>query len=636
MAKLEEIEKQLYEKDKEAQENLARRTKWHIFFPRARSRTPTIWIPEHAPAPKSGLPLLRRSLAYFFGGTFLVLILLAGVFVFFYLRAQGREARIEIQSKETMESGSIVTISVVYKNISHTTLRDGEVVLTLPPGSFIRDQGNDIASPPRISKKVNDLGPGEQGIIEISVRLFGQEHQDAAIQAIYYYRPENLRAKFSARGQKSITVIKVPLALSWDMPETLSRGQDVDINIHYILDSTLPFYNMALRMKYPSGFTLVSAEPKMIMNENIWDIGTIRPEQEGIITLHGTISGEEGERKAFHASIGTYNAATKEWKTFGESSKEIAIAIRPLSIEGSLGFNQERQGVVKPGSELKFTLRYRNNTKTIVKNITVKALFEGSALDLLRLNPDNDGVVDSATGAVVWGPGNVVRLRELSPDERGELELKIFIKDPPPITSEQDKNLTVAMHSFISAASIPDELKGIDLTSDDRIEFKLTSKVIFSGKILHRSSPLANSGPFPPQVGQKTTYTIVWEVKNFTNDIINSEVVAALPPNVDWENITQTDRGTTLAYDKASSEVRWRLGTIPAGTGVLSPTLMGAFQVSLTPALIDRGSIMRLINASRLIGIDSFTKTSVEENIAFMTTELPFDPTAKFGDGTIR
>lgn len=633
MGKLEEVEKQLYGKEKEAADNIERRTKWRMLFSPSPSRTPHIWAPEHTPFDNQETPWVRHPWRYFFGGIFLILTVLAAIFIFFYLRAQGQEARIEIQGSSTSQSGSVITFSLVYKNISHTILHDGEIVITLPHGSIVRDQGNDGEAPPRISKPVDDLKPGDQGVIEINTRLFGQEREDQKIQVIYYYRPENLRARFSARAEKSVRIVKVPLALSWEVPETLSRGQDTNIKVHYVLEGTLSFQDMALRMEYPSGFTFTSSEPKPTVGDGIWNIGTLEPGREGIIAIHGVIAGEEGEVKAFRSSIGAFNASTKQLRMFSQSSKEITIAVTPLSVQGFLG--NLREGVVKSGAVLNFAIRYRNNTNVVLKNITVKALLIGSILDPLTLSLANDGVIDSQTGAAVWGPGNVVQLRELQPNETGELALVIHIKDPPPVISQKDKNLTVVMRSSISVASIPDELKGTKLTSEDTIEFKVASKFIFSGKSLHGSSPILNSGPFPPQVGQKTSYAMLWEVKNFTNDIANAEVVTTLPPNVTWENATKTD-GTLVTYDSASGEVRWRIGTIPAGTGVLSPTLTAAFQVAIIPAETDRGHAMRLINPSRLTGTDSFANIPVNQEIDVLTTELPFDTSAKFGDGAVR
>lgn len=635
MTRIEEVEKKLYGKEKEYEEELERRGKWRVFFPRSPRRLPSSWTGQQPPThvPEKNI-IMRHPGRYFLGAAALLLILLGGVFVFLYLRTKGQEARIEIQSSDTTESGAIITIPVVYRNDSHTTLTEGEIAITLPADALLREQGQDIKPPPRVTKKIEDLKPGEQGVTEISVRLFGQERQDQLIDATYLYRPQNLGARFSAHATKTIRISHVPLSLSWDVPETLSRGQKVDIKVHYILSSNLSFENMALQMEYPSGFEFISADPKPTTDTNVWSIGTLQPEQEGIITIHGKMSGEEGEVKAFRGGLGSFNPSTKEWRPYSESSREIKIAVTPVSIQAFLGEHQ-REGVINPGQTLEFTYTYHNNTSATLKNVTVKAFFEGSVLDRRTFISRDGGAIDFDTGAAVWGPGNVAKLREILPGEGGELYLSVHLKDPPPIVNEKDKNFTVGVRSTIDVASISEELQGTQLHTEDHIEFKVSSKVMFSGKTLYGSSPIPNTGPLPPKVGEKTTYTVLWEVKNFSNDMENAEVTTALPSNVKWENVMVTD-GVPITFDSASNQIRWHIGRIPAGTGVLTPTLRGAFQVSVTPAEADRGNAVTLTTESMFSGIDSFTGEAIEQKIKSLNTALQFDPTAKNSDWVVQ
>ena len=110
---------------------------------------------------------------------------------------------------------------------------------------------------------------------------------------------------------------------------------------------------------------------------------------------------------------------------------------------------------------------------------------------------------------------------------------------------------------------------------------------------------------------------------------------ATLPANVTWEGVTYPN-GALITYNSASSQVTWDVGTIPAGTGVLTPTLTGAFQVSITPAEVERGKSIKLVNGSQFTGMDSFVNNSVDFKIDAMNTDVKSDPTAKFGDGAVR
>jgi hypothetical protein len=81
-----------------------------------------------------------------------------------------------------------------------------------------------------------------------------------------------------------------------------------------------------------------------------------------------------------------------------------------------------------------------------------------------------------------------------------------------------------------------------------------------------------------------------------------------------------------LGFDPNSSEIRWRIGEVKAGTGVVTPALIGAFQISLIPAESDVNAIIPLVREARLIARDTFTGDLIEERIEVLNTELRDDP----------
>mgnify|MGYP001585679991 CR=1 FL=1 len=86
MPKLEDIERELYGKEKEAAEDIERRIKWRMFFSPSRSRVSTIWTPEHNSAGDGEHPWIRHPWRYFFGGTFDYLNFVTGRKPIFHLR----------------------------------------------------------------------------------------------------------------------------------------------------------------------------------------------------------------------------------------------------------------------------------------------------------------------------------------------------------------------------------------------------------------------------------------------------------------------------------------------------------------------------------------------------------------------
>ncbi|MBI2056593.1 MAG: hypothetical protein HYT37_04450 [Candidatus Sungbacteria bacterium] len=630
MSKLENLEKNLYDKKEDAE--LVKRGEHHEFSRDQEEQSPPRqWGEESTPPQASREAIISRKtlIKYIVAGFIVLFVAMGSLALFLYLGSGGQEARIAIFGRSPIESGEIVTIPITLKNASKSPLREAEVSVVFPESSLLIEDGAEREVPPRYAKKLDDFAPGEERTLQIKTRMFGYEGEEKKIEVVLLYRPENLGARFSAKASQVFVVGRVPLALAWDMPKLLSSGQEVLINLRYTSSAKAEFGNMSLRMNYPPGFKFVSSSPQPDTGEDIWKIGTFEPGEEGEIHIRGSVSGEEGEVKPFRAELGVYNELTKEWKPYNESVSEAAIAVSPLAVQGM--YDESRDKIVEPGSQLSFTVRYKNNTLYTIKNVSLRASLEETpqtskerVLEFASLQIDKNGVFDGTTHAIVWGPGSTPELREVKPGAEGIFAFRVKTKERPVIRNVADSNITLALKSKIEAAGVPKELAGTRVSAEDSVFFKVNTKVLFTGRSLYRASPIPNNGPLPPKVGSKTTYTIAWEVKDFTNTVENAEIRATLPPNIKWENkISPSD--ARITFDPASSDVRWRIGTLKAGTGILTPTMVGAFQVSLTPAEADVGDSLVLVSESKFTGTDSFTESTVEEKMSRFTTELRED-----------
>lgn len=627
MSKLEELEEELYAKggEKGIEERIKRRT----IFPGTLRKPKTFWQ-EKLTQPVIEKKLRRRFFHIFLAVVLLLLITGGAFFIFFYLGTKGNEAKISIQGTDRITGGDTVNIPIVVKNKSSVSLQGVELAILLPEGAIVSEEGREFPAPPRISKKLEDLRGGEERVIQITARMFGMEGEGKKVEAVLLYRPENLRVRFSVRESKVFTVGQVPFSISWELPETLRRGQEIEAKIRYASQSNHAFEGLSLLVEYPDGFTFKSADPKPEVGEAVWKLGAFGPGEEREIIIRGVVIGQEGSVKLFKAGVGIFNTLTKEWKAYVESRGEAKIAVTPLAVDAFL--HGSKIGTIVPGDELDFSVRYKNNSDFTLKNISIRAFLSGeSLLDFTSLAIGNGGVFDSANGAIVWGPGGTEILREAPAGKSGELSFRIKTRSRPVVRGTADKNLLVRLHSTIEAVGIPKEFSGTDLKSDETLDFKVKSKIIFAGRSLYKSSPIINSGPLPPRVGEKTTYTAVWEIRNFTNDLDGVEVRASLPPNVSWENVI-SPKDARIIFNSASGEVRWNIGTIKAGTGILTPALLGAFQISITPAVPDAGNELLLIKDSRLTAKDTFIGEDVEIGVESLSTELREDSLTSVND----
>ena len=621
MAKLEELEEELYRE--EGKEELEKRRQKKIFLSLPSSRLPHAWSGDNAGEPSPRMAIMRGRAAKILLGIFLTLVVTGGaLFVFLYFGSRPQEVSLRIESREEIESGETLTISIPYKNISRTPLREVELTIILPPGTRIKEGGTEYEAPLRITKSISDLAPGEERLEELTVRMFGKEKEEGRVDAELGYRPENVGARFTAAASKMFRIVRVPLGITWEIPDTLAQGQDVDLLVRYSSNSRDTFSDLALRIDFPLGFTFKDASPKQ-SDDGIWNIGDLRAGGSGVVTIRGAVTGDEGEIKTFRSGIGVYHYDSKSWTPYYDSFTETKIAVTPLFVRGQLERSQET--AVSPGDQLRFSIHYQNNTLFPLKDVSVRTKIEGTILELPTMTIGQGGVFDFPTRSIVWGPANFERLREVPPGGSGDLSFSLLTKETPPVKSAADRELVIRLTSHIEASGIPQELVGTDLTHDDSAEFKVNSKVIFDGKALYTFSALRNSGPVPPKVGQKTTYAVLWEIRNFTNDLTNAEVRATLPPNVKWENVfVPTD--APISYSESSGEVRWKIGKIEAGRGVLNPARTVAFRVAVVPSEVDVGNVMTLINQATLSAEDRFTGSAVEKTLPAFITHTPDDP----------
>lgn len=641
MSRLEDVEKDLYGQN---DAKLNKRMRRSFVLPEMRDAPPNSWESQ----PQSDVPepfMSKRMLKIFVTSLAVVVLVTTGAFLYFYLTNKGQEAAITIQGRDRIDSGEIVSIPFSFKNISRSALQNVNFTIIFPDGTHIIEDGVEKAAPPRLIKKFDDLAPGQEQSFEVSARLFGKENEEKKVDTTLSYQPEGLRANFSTNSSKIFTIGHVPLAISWESPDTVSPNQDVQIRVHYISSSQLTFNNLSLKLDYPPGFSFGSADPKPDVGNTIWKIGDMSPNREGFITIKGTLGGDAGSVKDFKSTLGVFDDQTQAFSVYSESTQELKIATNPLSVQISVDGTREK--LISAGDNLNITLHYKNNSAEALKNITIHTFLEGGSgesgdqifapdsgnnlIELNSLSINSGGVYDHSSKSIIWSSGNLPDLQEIQPGGEGDIIFSIHVLDNFPVLSSKDKSLILRIRASIDAGDIPQDLAGTKVGSEDKLDLKTRSKLAFSAKSSHKSSLITNTGSLPPRIGKKTTYTIYWETRNYTNDLQNMQVKATLPPNVKWEN-SLYPTGVNIVFDDSSREVRWLIGKLPAGTGILSPTLVGAFQVSVTPSDLDLGKVMSLANKSILSGLDVFTGENINVEADALTTELKEDSSSSPSD----
>jgi len=267
--------------------------------------------------------------------------------------------------------------------------------------------------------------------------------------------------------------------------------------------------------------------------------------------------------------------------------------------------------IASPGETLHYKIFFRNIGSTPFEDLFMIVRLDGSALDFSTIEARNKGQVQPNDNMIIWAYKDVSMLKNLNVQEEGFVEFYVKVKD-----------------NF--SASGPDQASAVITTNvnlsqmTQNFTVKVNSGLTISQKAFYKSFDMQNSGPIPPRVGQATTFTIQWDIRNYFSDAKNVRVKATLPQNVSLTGKTMPEWSNFL-YDSASREVTWSPGDILAGTGVNGDPYMLSFQVSLVPSQSQKGSTAPLISQVQISGENQFTGTLITAQNSGVNTSLPDD-----------
>ena len=521
---------------------------------------------------------------------------------------------LEIEGAERIVSGDEITYVVGCKNNTNLALHNLQLIFRYPQDAI---PSKDKSSVETI--EFSNLEPGQEVKTEFPGRLVGLKGDKKKALAELSYSPGNLSSRFSNEAEFETEIVSVPLIVNFDLPEKLVSGQSFDFSLVYSNQSGVSFDNLQVKMEYPKGFIFESSQPESFDENNFWSLGNVVAGEQGKIFIKGTISGEENENKAFKAQIGENK---EEFIPYAEATGAVQISQSPLFISQTV--NNSTDYIAKVGDTLKYRIEYKNKTDVGIRNVFINVKLDGKALDFSTLNAAT-GSFNGNNNTIVWNASNQPDLEFLGSGQGGEINFSIRIKNPLPINNFVDKNFTVVSDAIINSENIPLSLEKIEIAGKSKLTTKVTSHLTLQAQAFYFDDELVNSGPLPPKVGQKTTYTIKWRLVNRNNDLSDVKIVAYLPPHVEWVGIKKPS-SADLSYNSQTGQVIWQVGNLAAGTGVLAPVRQVAFQIAITPTVVDAGNLVELIGQSKVSAHDNFVDLELTDTTRSIDSNLPDDP----------
>jgi len=466
--------------------------------------------------------------------------------------------------------------------------------------------------------------------------LFGEQGSTRQIKISLEYRVEGSNAIFVKEKLYDVSISSTPINLSINAPTATNSNQDITLNVKASLNATKSVSRMLLKVDYPIGFQFISANPAPSLGNNIWNLGDLAPGAERNIAILGKMLDVfDGEEKVFRVWSGSQSSADKSLIDVVFNSLEHTILIQKSSIEARLLINgvYQREYAIDTKTPIQGQIQWTNNLETKINNLKIIAKISGNAVNRKTIVA-REGFYNSSQDLIIWDRNSQSKFIEINPGDSGSVSFSVsplsLFSTAGGIISSPTINIDVSVTGQqAQSGGIAQELSN----SESKI-VRVISDVGLSAKALYYSGAFTNSGPIPPKVEQKTTYTIIWSLSNTANNISKAQVHATLPP---WIRFVGTFAPATedLSYDSLSKEVVWNIGGISKGTSITGAGREISFQVELTPSLSQVGAVPIIINNTVLTGHDDFANVDVRVNKNSLDTRLLNDASLPVDGGRV-
>ncbi len=543
---------------------------------------------------------------------FVIIIILAGT-IWFALNWQkniySKELlRLDIFGPSEITLGEEIEYVVRYRNNGEFRLDNPELVFEAPEyslkdGEFFERQ---ILGPEELGEAIY---PGEEKTFSFKISVLGKEGDIKITKASLSYRPKDLKARYQSSSDFTSQIKSAPLVFDFDLPSKIASGKDFVFRINYFSNIEHLLTNLRGQIEYPSGFEFISSVPKLI-EQTEWEIPVLNKSEGGRIEISGRLFGDLGEAKVFKAKLGVWKNG--EFIVLKEATKGVEVVRHSLYIRQEINGNP--QYVAVSGDWLHYEIYFKNVGEDSVSDLFMINQLEGEAFDFQTIKSDY-GSFQAGDNSIAFDWRRVPDLQYLIPTEEGKVDFFVKLKDD----LGSVKNPVLKNKIFIGQVK-------------EEFVTKIGSKLGIDQKAYFQDEVFGNSGPVPPQIGEATTYTIMWHIRNHYSDIKNAKIKAILPQNIELTGrVFPEPEFEKLTFDSQSREIVWLAGDLARGVGVTEPPLTIAFQISFTPAVYQRGQIPNIINEVQITAEDSWTQTIIESLAPAVNTSLPDDPTITNG-----
>lgn len=134
------------------------------------------------------------------------------------------------------------------------------------------------------------------------------------------------------------------------------------------------------------------------------------------------------------------------------------------------------------------------------------------------------------------------------------------------------------------------------------------ANLIFNNSVIYYTSEgeQLGIGQWPPQVDNKTSVRIIWDLSNTPRAIQNIKISAKLPINIIYTNKISVNKGKALNFDPATRLITWNLDKLK-----LNEKAIASFEIEFIPNKNQVNKKIKLLENAFASGWDSLLNEQI-------------------------
>jgi hypothetical protein len=578
------------------------------------------------------IPKTKNFFQTFWGGVVIVLLII-GLIYFLYNFLTNKGINFLIQGPDTVKSGEIIDLHLVYANNSRIVFESGEIEIRLPQGVIsIEDPEKEI-----LNFYLGEIPARDSQDKIVKLLVTGEPKSTKSIQAVFRYKPKSLTSTFEISKGINILIFGSNFNLGVNLPKEVFVDQSFPLELSWENLTDNNFDNVEIQAVWPEGFNFIEANPSPSISgeKSNWSLGTVTGHASGKIKISGLQQGESGQTKKISFIIGFKKG--DEFLPIGKAEGFLTLTSNPLEI--STLINGEKNYIASLGDTLKVTIRFKNNYSTPLRNLVLKTILNGELIDFSSLKAPK-ALFSLRERTLIWDGLKVQELYSLSPGETSELSFTVKLLNNWPMVSFAQKNPIIEIKTTLESSNVPEGAPVAELpraVSINSIKVNTQCELEITSYFRDASSGIANQGKLPLKVDEPTDFTIHFKILNNYNNVNNVKIRTSLPLGVEFTSQIAGNYGENLPqYDKNTRQFVWEVPNVSSGSGYLIKAPELIFQVRVTPQFSQINQPIALINETTMTAVDAFTLEEIQKTYPPVYTNKLTDKTVFPQEGIVQ